>query len=535
MVHDFLSGDGGYWFSEIKNRFLAEVEGVEGLVIPEGWSFTANDGKPALPNAMQCHTAWSVREKQRVGNWSGVGAGKTLSAILASRVIDAHVTLVVTNNATAEGWQNQIEDAYPDSIVYTHINDVRVLNRDRFNYVVLNYEKFQGSDRNHLVHLLLGLGLDFVVFDEVQFVKQRDTHASNRRKVLEALVSGAAEINSNLRVLGMSATPVINNLLEAKKLLEIVTGMQFTELDTMPTVNNALAIQRMLMLYGFRYHPHYEQEMHTEIVITPRNDLLETLRSVGTNILHLEQILLPAKLEAARRYLRPGTIIYAHYVDEIVAPIRCYLEDMGLKVGLYTGVDKSGLASFLSGKVDILVGTKPVGTGLDGLQRVCNRIVMLCLPWTSAEYEQIIGRIRRQGSCFGEVEIIIPQVSLDYEGDIWSWDQGRMACIEYKRTLSDCAVNGHIPETVRIDQNILLKQSREALERWIERIGEHGLLAIERQRLTVPLPPDLREKIRLRHGDFTILNQRWSTSRSMTTHERIQHDPSEWYLYHTLY
>jgi Hypothetical methyltransferase/Helicase conserved C-terminal domain/Type III restriction enzyme, res subunit/Integrase repeat unit len=535
LVDELLAGDGGYWFSEIKSRFLSEVEGVESLVIPPGWSFTVNGRKPALPNAMQCRTAWAVREKRRVGNWSGVGAGKTLSAVLASRVIGAHETLVVTNNATLEGWQNQIKDAYPDSVVSTNVNDALVLNRDHYNYIILNYEKFQGNNRNHLVHLLLGLNLDFIVFDEVQFVKQRDTAASNRRKALEALVCGAAEINPNLRVLGMSATPVINNLLEAKKLLEIVTGMQFTEVDTGATVNNALAMHRMLMLHGFRYRPCYEQEMRMEMVTTSRNDLLETLRGISGNVLHLEQVLLPAKLEAARPYLRPGTIVYAHYVDEIVAPIRSYLEDMGFKVGLYTGVDKSGLASFLSGKVDVLVGTKPLGTGLDGLQRVCNRIVMLCLPWTSAEYEQIIGRIRRQGSCFGEVEIIIPQVTLDYEGDTWSWDQGRMACIQYKRTLSDCAVDGYIPETVRIDQNILLKQSREALERWIERIGEYGLLAIERQRLTVPLPPDLRQKILVRHGNFTILNRKWNTSRSMTTHERIQHDPSEWYLYHTLY
>lgn len=41
--------------------------------------------------------------------------------------------------------------------------------------------------------------------------------------------------------------------------------------------------------------------------------------------------------------------------------------------------------------------------------------------------------------------------------------------IWYKRTLSDRAVDRHIPETVRIDQNDLLKQSCEALERWVER------------------------------------------------------------------
>jgi superfamily II DNA or RNA helicase len=534
IVDELLVGDGGRWFTEIKTRFLSEVEGVENLVVPKGWSFAVN-GRRTLPNAMQQRTAWAVREKRRVGNWSGVGAGKTLSAVLASRVIGAYSTLIVTNNATVEGWRRQIKQAYPDSVVHTHVDDSLTLDRDHHNYIVLNYEKFQTSGRDHLVHLLLGLRIDFIVFDEVQFVKQRDKDASNRRKALEALVCGVTENNPDLRVMGMSATPVINNLLEAKKLLEIVTGVQFPELDTQATVNNALAMHRALMLHGFRYRPRYEQEMRTEVVTTSRNDLLEPLRNIRGNVLSVEQLLLPAKLEAARGHFRKGTIVYTHYVDDMVAPTRRYLEDMGLRVGLFIGSDKSGLEPFLKSEVDILIGTKPVGTGLDGLQSVCNQLIMMCLPWTSAEYEQIIGRIRRQGSAFGEVEVIVPQVTLDYEGDTWSWDQGRMACIQYKRTLSDCAVDGYIPETVRINQNELLKQSREALDRWIERIGERGVLAIERERLTVPLPPDIRHAAQVRHGDFTILNNRWSTSRSSTTYARLQEDPSEWHLYHTLY
>ena len=160
---------------------------------------------------------------------------------------------------------------------------------------------------------------------------------------------------------------------------------------------------------------------------------------------------------------------------------------------------------------------------------------MLCLPWTNAEYEQIVGRIRRQGSAFGEVKIIVPQVTLDHEGDTWSWDQRRMACIHYKRTLSDCALDGEIPETVRISPNPLLKRGREALERWIARVGEQGLLAIDRRRLRVPLPPDVRRQVQRRHGDFAKLNSRWNTSKSRTTYDRLQLDPSEWYLYHTLY
>lgn len=182
-----------------------------------------------------------------------------------------------------------------------------------------------------------------------------------------------------------------------------------------------------------------------------------------------------------------------------------------------------------------MLASSPVGTGLDGLQEVCNRLVSLSLPWTSAEYDQIIGRLRRQGSRFGEVQIIVPQAVVEYEGDSWSWDRGRLGIIHYKKTLSDCALDGYVPETVRISPTALLVQSREALERWIARLTEQGVLITERKRLTVPLAPNLRHTTIVRHGDFSAITRRWNVSSSQTTHQRLQLDPSEWYLYHTLY
>src|SRR3989442_388817 len=67
-------------------------------------------------------------------------AGKTLSAILASRLIDSHVTLIVTNNATVKGWREQILNAYPDSVVPENVDDHLQLDRSRYNYIILNYE-----------------------------------------------------------------------------------------------------------------------------------------------------------------------------------------------------------------------------------------------------------------------------------------------------------------------------------------------------------------------------------------------------------
>jgi hypothetical protein len=534
-VDVLLKGDGGPWYMAIKGRFLREVEHVERLTIPPGWSFTKN-GQPKAPNLMQRYVAWAIHERRRVGNWSGVGAGKTLSAVLAVRVAGARRILVVTNNATVDQWASEIANAYPDSRVHRRVSDLLADGESAPQYLVLNYEKFQLSTRGRLVRALLEWQFDFVVLDEVQLVKQRDSHESQRRAALVSFLAHAGERVADVRVLAMSATPVINNLREAKALLEATIGVEFRDLNTQRTLHNALALHRALMVHGFRYRPPYALEMRTVEVPVVRNDLLKKIQAAQGNLLALEQVLLPTKLDAVRAWLGPATLVYCHYVDGMITPARQFFErTLGLRVGLYTGTDKSGLAGFLKGRVDILLASRPVGTGLDGLQDVCHRLVFLSLPWTSAEYEQIIGRLRRQGSRFGDVTVIVPQVLLDHDGGTWSWDRNRMGVIRYKRTLSDCALDGAIPETVRISPAALLEQSRQALERWIARVESQGMTMLERPRLTAPLPPELREATLVRHGDFSVINRRWTVSSSRTTQERLQKDPTEWYLYHTLY
>jgi len=56
----------------------------------------------------------------------------------------------------------------------------------------------------------------------------------------------------------MSATPVINNLYEAKALLEMTRGEKFDELKTFSTIANALAMHEKLMLHGIRHRPNYK-------------------------------------------------------------------------------------------------------------------------------------------------------------------------------------------------------------------------------------------------------------------------------------
>ena len=57
--------------------------------------------------------------KQHFGNSSGTGAGKTLSAVFASRVIDSKMTLIVCPNDIVDQWKKNIDEILSNSKVIT--------------------------------------------------------------------------------------------------------------------------------------------------------------------------------------------------------------------------------------------------------------------------------------------------------------------------------------------------------------------------------------------------------------------------------
>src|SRR4029453_10926313 len=123
--------------------------------------------------------------------------------------------------------------------------------------------------------------IDFIVLDEVHFAKSRGQVESKRRQLINYLLAEAAEVNADMRVLAMSATPVINSLDEAVSLLEMVTGHEYPDLNTRPKVSSALAIQEQLVIPRVRYVPRYEMELHERNIEILAPGFAERLRSVG--------------------------------------------------------------------------------------------------------------------------------------------------------------------------------------------------------------------------------------------------------------
>ncbi len=534
---------GGKNFEFLKNLFFSEYDKVITYKPPIGYNFKY----PLLP--MQQLTVYRVLKHKRYGNWSGTGAGKTISFIVTSREINSKFTILIGLNSTINQLSDAIIEVYPDSKVYKYHEFGTIYDRNDYNYLILNYDKFQQGYSEELFQDLTNNNkIDFIGIDEVHNVKQRsEEQESIRRGTLKRLVGRANDNNKNLYILGMSATPVINNLTEAKSLLELITGNEYDDLNTTRTLTNSLEVFKHMTLNGLRYIPKYnisikelDGDTNSNLKIDGSQLLDKLLSFQNNNYLETEQTLLSLKLYALDNYLTKGVIIYSYFTHNMIPPIVEYVKKAGFKVATYTGEEPIEIREinkmrFLNGEIDILVGSRPIGTGVDGLQKICKRLIILSLPWTDSEYTQLKGRIYRQGSSYSNIEIIIPQVYIPLDDREWSWDAQRLNLIRNKKTLADAAIDGVIPSKILPSPHTLFSKSIEALKDWKQRISEGDIHTITRKEIVFPLNPKIVKQLSKIIGDFSKVNRVWSISKSETTHLRLIQNPEEWYYYHTLY
>ena len=545
-IESIQAETGGKYFTIIKDLFLSEYNQVIKYQPKEGYAFKYQ------PNLMQKLTVHRLLNNKSYGNWSGTGAGKTLSFILASREIDSRLTVMVALNSTIKQTCSVIKEVYPDSKTYTDYYIGMQFDRSKHNYLVLNYEKFQqGYSEERYQDLTNNNQIDFVVIDEVHNVKQSDSkEESLRRGVLSRILGRVRNNNKNLYTLIMSATPVVNELSEAKSLLTLLTGLEYDDLQTRRTLPNALKVFQQLILNGLRYIPKYNIDI-TELTgfnmsnlnIDGQHLLDELLdKSVGDYI-GVEKLLLPEKLKSIQPYLKRGVVIYTYFTTDFINKIEEHLTILGFTHATYTGdeslyIREENLSKFLRGEIDILIGSNPIGTGVDGLQSVCNRMIILTLPWTDSVYTQLKGRIYRQGSTFSDVEIIIPQVRISTgENEMWSWDVQRLNLIRNKKTLADAAVDGIVPSRVLPTRQTLFKKSQESLAAWKERVNNGNIINNERQQIQIELYPEIAdsaERERRILSELSEFNQRGKTTTSMRMHKEFTDNPESFFRYHKL-
>lgn len=561
---------GSKFYDYLKEEFFKEYDAVISMKNPEGYTlpFELYPYQKILAHRLETRSSYSL--------WLDMGGGKTYSCLFASRHNRLKNNIVIApKSVLQESWVSSIYESFPDSKVIaffgedtdefkvsgnpaynkwlnSHLTIVRNIGEfssfeDGYNYLLVNYDKFSQWYAKDLVeNIVEKCSVDYVILDEIQKVKYREStgDVSERNKYVTYLLGEIRTANQNVKVSALTGTPLINELSEPKSIIEMVTGEEVTGIkNNRINIGNVSEANKAIVLNGFRYRPEINVK---HVLITPEidcdADLERTIRDLATQRSYygeLESALAIAKINSPEviSQIKPGTIIYTlyPYKNNTASEIIRKVESLGFKVGAYLGSTPNKhevFEDFVNGRTDVLVASSPIAVGVNGLQNRSDRMIIVSLPQTNADYEQLIKRVvrkRKESSALKDkdVTIIVPQIILHLNDGEWSWDRSRMNALLYKKNLGDAVMDGDIQKVFRIDWN---KLYRDAMKRFKEGIKDET--EIQKQKIVVEAPEEERT---VRERAVSIINETHRLANSSnhgTTHQRFFNSPEEFQEYH---
>jgi hypothetical protein len=546
------------WSKRLQQLFLEQLNTATSLKLPEGFQYRV-DGRLVEPRLMQRHVASIAGERRRLLIMSDMGTGKSLAAQLSVMSDGATNILVIAINSCVNQW-------YYDFAHQWHGNHVSLLDMTAIRNI--NKGKLPTSIsemRNiwvipsHLLSLINDeeakgivdtLNPDAIILDEVHIFKQREeANESLRRQQTSKLITTASEQNPELMVLGLSGTVITNSLSEGRTLLELVLGEERPDLPNGRGIAKAMRMHQALMANGIRQRAIND---FPYVIVRPEVDATEWLEDVQLALrypprlrpLQVEKALIHARIPAILEAVDGPTVVVTQYVEGFVEPLRKAIKAAGYRVGVHTGDEKlpvhghaNAVEAFKAGALDVLIASiNTISTGVDGLQNVSNNLIIACMPWTAADYLQVIARLARSGQ-EQPVRVVIPTTHINYVDDEigpaqWSFCGYRASIIANKQRLMDAVMDGLVPESEEITE----AKAGQQLVRWLERLDSKGALVRPFRPIRVPLVFETEaeeQKARAHFGNWSSCNGRWNSQASDKLHKRLQARPEEWELYHT--
>jgi superfamily II DNA or RNA helicase len=249
-----------------------------------------------------------------------------------------------------------------------------------------------------------------------------------------------------------------------------MTGYDEDHLKTRSTTKNAVKIYQELSNRSIRQIPNYKKPIDMRIDVNIDSITDDQKLFLSNQPMAMEQILTEIRLPEIIKRIDGQTIIYTEYLGtadpnktRIIDKIQSEVKLAGFSYGLYIGENRSGLDKFKEKKIQVLIASRPISTGIDGLQKICNNLIFNTLPWTNAQYIQIIGRLVRTGQ---EKEVKIHHILAGIKK--YRYDHLKMGRINFKKTLADCAVDGILPEANLVTP---AQANREAVK-WLNRLED---------------------------------------------------------------
>ena len=457
--------------SPMAKHIISKFLGEYSLIKMMQTEIKESDYRGFEANPMQLYGSWMVKAKNGYGNFSSTGTGKTDMAIMSSRVTESFNTLVVCPNTIKDQWGDMITHDYP-------LSDISISNvkgdaifpdkktGNKYRYHMINFQKFgREASADDLLDEICKTRVDMVIIDEAQNAKQREEETqSNTRENIEILLERLRIRKPKLKVIFLTATPVINNLTEGVKLLEMIANKKFPHLKTANKIRNASRLYMEYLEYSLRFKIDYKINVK-KIPITTQTYIPSTLSATELrkyNYSDWEVLCTPNRIpEMIKAVDKHGkAIIYTEFVSGVKDPIKKAFEKAinpktgkHYKVDFFTGDEKEGLIKktdqkgvytnpFQNGDIEVLIASTPIAEGIDGLQKVCNCIIFNGVTWTYAKKEQIVGRIVRTGQ--PKDDVYIYEISSRIEN--YDFDRRiKVDRLHAKEMLQLCVLDGQIP------------------------------------------------------------------------------------------
>jgi hypothetical protein len=194
------------------------------------------------------------------------------------------------------------------------------------NVVVVNHERFQDRFAQELLGFCIGFQADLVVIDEIHKSKRRSADVSSqRRKLMNEFIRISININPDLRVLGLSATPVINNLYEGRSLIELICQEPIVDVGEKVDLNACMNLYQHFVVSGIRMNPGKLPRTEIRLNEVDATSLLpQIVRATKRGSFHdIEQLLVPPKINSLAGIMKHGckTVIFITYIKNTLNPL----------------------------------------------------------------------------------------------------------------------------------------------------------------------------------------------------------------------
>jgi superfamily II DNA or RNA helicase len=506
-------------------------------------------------------------------NYSETGAGKTKAAISSAFYLGLKHVIVFCPFSVVDTWKKQINEANfvkSENVVENTL--LNTFNDDDFTFEIFNYDKFNNDLKatRRIKKIVNSKRYDLVVFDEVHRLKNKE---SNTYQSILKFVQILRGLNPNLKILGATATPITTSNKDLQGIYEMLSGKVADELTMGNLANRLINANKILETSGFGYFPKSKLTVRyngidSDELFAPGkngNDIFHTdlanidgtsieqecIKSRG-NASKIEDLHMFLKFDSYKGLIKKGTVIYTEYTygDKMLMALKDLVEDnLGLSVAIYSGEIKgsdsdfiaapgedkkrTSLDDFIEGKKDVLIGTKSMCEGVDGIQWVSNRVILHTIPSVWSVMHQLIGRFDRQGSNFIEegVDVFVPMVVFHLpDGKTTSFDKRRWKISMFRKLKDDVTKGGHLKEITFAEKEKLIDEVISKLK------GKYEMTEIE------------RDTIDLSELDFEVASPEWHRKESVLNdfnrmgkhmnsrrfHERMVDDPEQWREYHRI-